>query len=105
MTLEADSITIRLVDNSSEDRDSTTILVHDGETLLEAMLRRGIEIKHACRNAACGICLTPLLEGEIDYQGRIPRGLSKQEEEDGYILPCIATCKHAITLDSHRWSS
>ncbi|WP_133501961.1 2Fe-2S iron-sulfur cluster-binding protein [Marinomonas balearica] len=96
--MSSDSITICLVDNSSKERESVTIPVQDGETLLDALLREGIDIKHACRNAACGICLTPLLEGKIHYSNRIPRGLSEQEQFDGYILPCIATCETSVTI-------
>jgi len=66
--------------------------------ILEVLIRHCVPIKHACQNGTCGICLTPLITGEIDYGPRQPRGLSDKEKATGYFLPCIAKCKTDIRI-------
>ena len=72
--------------------------LNQNETVLAALVNNGIPIKQACINGACGICLTPLLSGEIDYADKTPRGLNQKEKHDGYFLPCIARCKTDIYI-------
>ncbi|WP_421846770.1 2Fe-2S iron-sulfur cluster-binding protein [Marinomonas sp.] len=68
------------------------------ETVLHALILAGVPIKQACTNGVCGVCLTPLLSGEIDYTNRLPHGLNEKEKQNGYFLPCIATCKTDIAI-------
>lgn len=75
-----------------------SIQVNQGESILNALLCANIAIKQACTNGVCGVCLTPLLSGEIDYADRQPHGLNEKEKQDGYFLPCIATCKTDIAI-------
>lgn len=76
-----------------------SILVEQDEIVLTALVSAGIPIKQACTNGVCGVCLTPLLSGEIDYANRQPHGLNEKEKQNGYFLPCIATCKTDISID------
>ncbi|QRV25760.1 2Fe-2S iron-sulfur cluster binding domain-containing protein [Marinomonas foliarum] len=68
------------------------------ETIMSALKSAGVPIKQACTNGVCGVCLTPLLSGEIDYAQRLPHGLNNREKQNGYFLPCIATCKTDIAI-------
>ncbi|WP_394183780.1 2Fe-2S iron-sulfur cluster-binding protein [Marinomonas posidonica] len=68
------------------------------DTILTTLLAQQVPIRHACDNGVCGICLTKLLAGEIDYGAKIPRGLTTQEQAKGYFLPCIAICKTDICI-------
>jgi ferredoxin len=74
------------------------LLLNQNETVLTALINNDIPIKQACTNGACGICLTPLLSGEIDYAEKTPRGLNQKVKQDGYFLPCIARCKTDIYI-------
>nr|WP_211172978.1 2Fe-2S iron-sulfur cluster-binding protein [Marinomonas sp. UCMA 3892] len=76
-----------------------SIQAEPGETIMSALKSAGIPIKQACTNGVCGVCLTPLLSGEIDYAHRQPHGLNDKEKQNGYFLPCIATCKTDIAID------
>ena len=76
-----------------------SILVEQDEIILTALMSAGIPIKQACTNGVCGVCLTPLLSGEIDYANQQPHGLNEKEKQNGYFLPCIATCKSDISID------
>lgn len=67
-----------------------TILVREGETILEAALRQGYEFPHSCRNAVCGTCKGRLLEGQVSYDNKIIFALTEEERESGYALFCSA---------------
>lgn len=74
------------------------VLSEQDETILDTLVRNGIPIKKACTNGVCGVCLTPLLAGDVDYANRSPRGLNEKEKESGYFLPCISICKTDISI-------
>lgn len=75
-----------------------SIQIDQDQTILAVLAAVGIPIKQACTNGVCGVCLTPLLSGEIDYTNRLPHGLNEKEKQNGYFLPCIATCKTDIAI-------
>ena len=68
------------------------------QSVLEALVEHGIAIRQACNNGVCGICVTPLLEGQISYGQRQARGLNPEEVVAGYFLPCIAHCDTDIHI-------
>lgn len=78
--------------------DEQFLLCHPDETVLASLQEHGFEVRTACTNGACGVCLTKLLEGDIDYGLREPFGLNQKELAQGYILPCIARCKSHISI-------
>lgn len=62
----------------------------DGETsLFAAMARAGIAWPVSCRNGTCRTCIARLLQGQVRYDIPWP-GLSADEKEEGYCLPCVA---------------
>lgn len=62
----------------------------DSETsLFAAMARAGIEWPVSCRNGTCRTCIARLLQGQVRYDIPWP-GLSADEKQDGYCLPCVA---------------
>ena len=40
--------------------------VQEGQTLLDAALRQGVYLPHACNHGLCGTCKVEVLEGEAD---------------------------------------
>ncbi len=62
------------------------ILVRDGETVLDAMLRAGIDLAFSCKAGSCQTCLLQCLEGEIPE--RTQRGLADGVRAKGYFMPC-----------------
>ncbi|MFT2112255.1 2Fe-2S iron-sulfur cluster-binding protein [Marinomonas sp. 2405UD68-3] len=75
-----------------------TIQISPEKTLLDALSENTLPMKKACINGACGTCLMQLVEGEVDYNGRVPRGLNSKEIDTGHILPCIARCKSDVVI-------
>lgn len=69
-----------------------------GQTLLQAGLKGGIELPTSCRNGTCRTCLCRLVSGSIRYQIDWP-GVSPDEKEEGWILPCVAEPTSDVTLD------
>lgn len=59
------------------------------QSILEAALRAGIRLPSSCRNGTCRACLCRLASGTVRYRIEWP-GLSADEKEDGYLLPCVA---------------
>ena len=49
----------------------------------------GFEMSNSCRNGTCRTCICLLLAGEVTYRIEWP-GLSMDEKQEGYILPCVA---------------
>ena len=58
-------------------------------SLLEAALLDGVPLPSSCRNGTCRACISKLHAGSVRYRIEWP-GLSLDEKEDGYILPCVA---------------
>ena len=59
------------------------------EPLLLAARRAGIELPASCRNGTCRTCICRLADGQVSYRIEWP-GLTREEKEEGYILPCVA---------------
>jgi ferredoxin len=61
----------------------------DDRPLLHSMETAGIPWPSSCRNGTCRSCIGRLLAGQIRYAIEWP-GLSREEKEEGYVLPCAA---------------
>ncbi|MFZ6742230.1 2Fe-2S iron-sulfur cluster-binding protein [Undibacterium sp. JH2W] len=70
----------------------------EGLSLLEAALLEGIRMPNSCRNGTCRTCMCQMLAGEIRYQIAWP-GLSLEEKQEGWILPCVAQACSDVVLD------
>ena len=68
-----------------------TIEVEDGQTILDAALRQGIYIPHACGHGLCGTCKVQIVEGEVDHGAANPFALMDFERDEGKALACCAT--------------
>lgn len=59
------------------------------QSLLQSALAQSIRLPHSCRNGTCRSCMCKLESGEISYQIEWP-GLTREEKDEGWILPCVA---------------
>ncbi|WP_374547948.1 NADH:ubiquinone reductase (Na(+)-transporting) subunit F [Rhodoblastus sp.] len=76
------------------------IEVGDGQTILDACLRAGIYLPHACGHGLCGTCKTQVLDGEIDHGEASPFALMDFERDDGFVLACTATLKGDVAIEA-----
>jgi ferredoxin len=58
-------------------------------SLLEGALLDGVRLPNSCRNGTCRACISRLHAGTVRYRVEWP-GLSLDEKEEGFILPCVA---------------
>lgn len=63
--------------------------VESEETVLDAALRQGINLRYGCRNGACGACKGTLLQGEVHYNNE-PNALTDEDKEQNQQLFCQA---------------
>ncbi len=75
-----------------------TIDVAEGQTILDACLRAGVYLPHACGHGLCGTCKTQVLDGEIDHGEASAFALMDFERDDGFVLACTATLKSDVTI-------
>ena len=74
-----------------------TLIVADGQTLLEAALAAGIRLRSSCRNGTCRECIATLEAGAVRYRIEWP-GLSPDEKAQGCVLPCVALPESDVVL-------
>jgi ferredoxin/truncated hemoglobin YjbI len=67
------------------------------ETVLEALLRQGVEVKSSCKKATCGTCKTRLQEGVVPAGSQ--EALTDEWIDQNYILLCVSKLSSDIQLD------
>lgn len=72
--------------------------VESGETVLDAALRQGVNLRYGCRNGACGACKGKLLEGSIHYDDE-PNALDEDDQEQNLALFCQALPDSELTIE------
>ncbi|QBR40042.1 phenol hydroxylase [Kerstersia gyiorum] len=77
-----------------------TIDVEEGQTLLDAALRQGIYIPHACGHGLCGTCKVEVAEGDIDHGNANPFALMDFERDEGKTLACCATLESDAVIEA-----
>ncbi len=77
-----------------------TIEVEDGQTLLDAALRQGIYIPHACGHGLCGTCKVQVHSGDVDHGAANPFALMDFERDEGKALACCATLQSDATIEA-----
>ena len=61
-----------------------TIEVQEGQTMLDAALRHGIYLPHACGHGLCGSCKVQVCDGEVDHGAANPFALLEFEKDEGF---------------------
>jgi phenol hydroxylase P5 protein len=77
-----------------------TIEVEEDQTLLDAALRQGIYIPHACGHGLCGTCKVQVCDGEVDHGHANPFALMDFERDAGKTLACCATLQSDGTIEA-----
>ena len=77
-----------------------TITVEDGQTILDASLREGIYLPHACGHGLCGTCKVRVVGGEFDHGEASPFALMDVEREEGLCLACCATPSGDMVIEA-----
>ena len=74
--------------------------VEDGQTVLDAALRQGIYIPHACGHGLCGTCKVQVSEGEVDHGAANPFALMEFERDEGKTLASCCTLHSDVIIEA-----
>ena len=77
-----------------------TIHVEEGQTILDACLRHGIWLPHACGHGLCGTCKVDVVDGEVDHADASAFALMDFERADGKTLACTARLLDDVTIEA-----
>jgi CDP-4-dehydro-6-deoxyglucose reductase len=79
------------------------LAAEDGETVLDAALRAGLNLPHSCKGGHCSSCRARVLSGQVRYLAGRPLGLTEDEERSGYALLCQAhAVSPEVTVEIHE---
>lgn len=76
-----------------------TIDIEEGQTILDAALRMGIYLPHACGHGLCATCKVQISDGEIDHGRASSFALMDYEREEGLTLACCAMAESDIEIE------
>jgi phenol hydroxylase P5 protein len=71
----------------------------EDQTVLDACLREGVWLPHACTHGTCGTCKAQVLDGELDLGDASPYALLDSERDEGAALLCVAKPKSDLTIE------
>ena len=77
-----------------------TIAVGEGQTMLDAALRAGIYLPHACCHGLCATCKVSVLDGDIEHGEASNFALMDYEREEGKALACCATLQGDVVIEA-----
>lgn len=77
-----------------------TVEVEEGQTLLDAALRAGIYLPHACCHGLCATCKVQVVDGEVDHGAASSFALMDFEREEQKCLACCATPQSDVTIEA-----
>jgi ferredoxin-NADP reductase len=69
-----------------------------GSTLLDLAERNGVQIPFGCRQGQCGTCATRVLSGAVQMD--VEAGLTAEQKNDGYVLPCVSRAEGTVVLSA-----
>lgn len=74
--------------------------IEDGQTILDAALRAGIYLPHACCHGLCATCKVTVVDGEVDHGDASSFALMDFEREEGKTLACCATVEADTIIEA-----
>ena len=77
-----------------------TIEVNDGQTILDAALREGIYLPHACCHGLCATCKVQITDGEVDHGQASNFARMDYEREEQKCLACCATLQSDVVIEA-----
>lgn len=77
-----------------------TIEVEEGQTILDASLRAGVYLPHACCHGLCATCKIQVTDGEVEHGEASTFALMDFEREEGKCLACCATLQTDAVIEA-----
>ncbi|MES2118460.1 MAG: phenol 2-monooxygenase domain-containing protein [Pseudomonadota bacterium] len=77
-----------------------TIEVEEGQTILDAALRAGIYLPHACCHGLCATCKVQVVDGEVEHGAASSFALMDFERDEQKCLACCATPQSDLVIEA-----
>jgi propane monooxygenase reductase component len=72
--------------------------VEEGEDVLTAGLRQGIDLRYGCRHGKCTTCKYVVVEGDAVSRGASPYAFADRELEQGAVLLCSTFARSPLVI-------
>ncbi|MDP4154985.1 MAG: 2Fe-2S iron-sulfur cluster-binding protein, partial [Bacillota bacterium] len=77
-----------------------TMIVKEGQTLLDAAIRNGIQVAYGCRHGSCSACKCQVLDGDYEIMDRVSEySLMSFEREEGFVLMCSTLVESDLVIE------
>lgn len=70
------------------------------QNILDACLRQGVWLPHACTHGTCATCKVQVLEGDVEHNDASSFALMDYERTEGKALICVATPESDVTIEA-----
>lgn len=77
-----------------------TVEIEEGQTILDAALRAGVYLPHACCHGLCATCKVEILDGMVDHGPVSSFALMDFERDEGRCLACCATPESDLVIQA-----
>ncbi|GAB2985165.1 FAD-binding oxidoreductase [Amycolatopsis acidiphila] len=77
----------------------TEVQCRADQPILDACLRAGVWLPHACTHGTCGTCKAEVTDGEVDFGEASSFALMDFEREEGKALLCCAMPRSDVTIE------
>ncbi len=77
-----------------------TISIAEGQTILDAALRAGIYLPHACCHGLCATCKVKVADGAVEHGEASSFALMDFEREEGMCLACCARAEGDLVIEA-----
>lgn len=77
-----------------------TVQCGPDQNILDACLRQGVNVPHACTHGTCGTCKVEILDGDVDLGDASVFALLDSERTEGKALICTATPRSDVTIEA-----
>lgn len=77
-----------------------SVEIEEGQTVLDACLRAGVWLPHACCHGLCATCKVQVLDGDFEHGDASPFALMDFERDENKILACCATPQSDLVIEA-----
>lgn len=77
-----------------------TVEAEEGQTILDACLRAGVWLPHACGHGLCATCKVQVRDGYVEIGEASPFALMDFEREEGKCLACCAVPQDDVVIEA-----
>lgn len=76
------------------------ITVKEGQTILDAAIRNGVQVAYGCRHGSCSACKCQILDGDYEIMDRVSEySLMSFEREEGFTLMCSTIPESDLVIE------